>query len=209
MSRPQIQNYLFKAGLSAQVLSEYDLDFLSISERELITIFCTEIYKASWTRQKSNHKFVQEYREKIVEVLKNASLTYLRKGITKPSISETFKQYKTPSQSNFKVHQLTDKKKQFYARLSELEFLNQDFKATQKFYDERVEKIKEDSSCYFNTFTVKEVIKDYIKENPDRMYKPKNILEAVDQDLFGFGEESLSALSSKSQPFFFKCTKVE
>jgi hypothetical protein len=65
---------------------------------------------------------------------------------------------------------LPQKKQQFYVKLSELEFLQTDFVETQSFYKERIAKIKSDSNLYFNNYTVRNVIQEYIEKNPERAY---------------------------------------
>ena len=76
-----------------------------------------------------------------------------------------------------------------YDLFKKIEYLERDYDKTQSFFKERVNKIKEDSSVYFNKFTIKSKIKDYVHQNPDRMYKPKAMYQEVNDDLFFFADE--------------------
>ena len=65
---------------------------------------------------------------------------------------------------------LTEKNKEFYKKLSSVYDLQNDFKQTQNFYAERIEKIKNDSSCHFNELTIKSVIDSYVIRHPERLH---------------------------------------
>ena len=51
--------------------------------------------------------------------------------------------------------QLPQKKKDFYKLVADIEFLKEDYEKTQGFYNDRVQKIKNDSSFYFNGFSIR------------------------------------------------------
>ena len=55
--------------------------------------------------------------------------------------------------------------------MADLEYLKQDFDETQKFYDERIHKIKDDSVMYFNKFSIKQEVVDYSLAHPERVVK--------------------------------------
>jgi len=98
----------------------------------------------------------------------------------KPTAAEVLKLAQPENPPKFE--ELSERKKQFYGRLAELKLLQDDFESTQNFFKERIAKIKEDSSCEFNSYTVNEAIKAYIKVNPERCFKKTPILQPVDQD---------------------------
>ena len=96
-----------------------------------------------------------------MKILQNSSIKYLRRKLEqqRPDAIDSFLKVKK-DQSSWSG--LSAKQKEFYTRVSDLEFLNQDYLQTQQFFQERIEKIKEDSSYDFNSMTVKQVIQDYV-----------------------------------------------
>ena len=79
MSRPQLQNSLIQAGFQMKTIAEYDLDFLSIRERELVQIFCKDILKISSQGKTAksagpSSRRVCDLRSKILDLMKEASL---------------------------------------------------------------------------------------------------------------------------------------
>jgi hypothetical protein len=109
-------------------------------------MLCAEIIKTNSYKQK------KEYHFKIMDILKKASLTSLRGELGQERVcgKEVFAELKPNKMWN----KLSAKKKEFCNRVADLKFLNTDYDKTQKFYDERIEKIKNDSSLYFNQFTI-------------------------------------------------------
>ena len=157
-----------------KTIAEYDLDFLSIRERELVQIFCKDIVEISsqGKSQKSagpSSRRVCDLRNKILDLLHDASLNQLRKKLPQETGKDIFHKCETGE----KFESLTQKEKEMYDLLANLEYLQQDYEQTQSFFKDRVDKIKHDSSDFFNKGTIRGIIKEYVTHNPDRMFKPK------------------------------------
>ena len=83
---------------------------------------------------------------------------------------------------------LPSSSKEFYARLAALDYLNSDFEQTQKFFDDRISKIKSDSQPYFNEYTVRLAVREYADSNPVRVINDQPQYEQITGDLFDFIE---------------------
>lgn len=94
---------------------------------------------------------------------------------------------------------LSEKNRDFYVKLTSVYDLQREFKQTQNFYAERIEKIKNDSSPYFNDFTIKSVIDSYVVRHPERLHSnQQHFNQQYDKDR--------NSLTVNSQPFFAKKT---
>lgn len=57
---------------------------------------------------------------------------------------------------------MTPKNKDFFEKLSAIYDIQNEYKNTQDFYQDRIDKIKNDSSCHFNQYTINSVIQQYV-----------------------------------------------
>lgn len=119
LCRNTLYAHLNRAGISAETLGSYDVEYLSIREREIVQNYCQKIFRTPKVSEKS------ELRTKIIQLLQKTSLTQLRtqmKDERQDGIDVFLR-----SNHNGNWSEMTQHQKNFFNRLADLEFLRMDF----------------------------------------------------------------------------------
>ena len=92
---------------------------------------------------------------------------------------------------------MSDHEKSFYEKLAEMNYLQEEFEVSQRFYKVRQEKIKSDSSIYLEQ-TVKEEIDLFRKTHPQHFV---NLSSENFSNIHGMNKAIAGSLNVESKPF--------